>query len=123
MEKVHAWSRRPWYERAWLTWPLGWQVASLLLWIGGIVLGVWLLPVAQQILAAAASSLTTAVATGTAAFDGRVVPAITATRLVWRAVVEPAVPYAFAIVALMGLACTLLGAALNHVVLGRMIQR
>src|SRR4029078_6895329 len=25
---VDAWINRPWYTRAWFTWPLGWQIAS-----------------------------------------------------------------------------------------------
>src|SRR5580765_1858939 len=39
---VEHWTRRPWYERAWFTWPVGWQIASLavlaLLVAGGAVL-------------------------------------------------------------------------------------
>jgi hypothetical protein len=26
---VQSWAERPWYQRAWLTWPMGMQVASV----------------------------------------------------------------------------------------------
>ena len=28
MAAVQQWTRRPWYARAWVTWPLGWQALS-----------------------------------------------------------------------------------------------
>src|SRR4051812_50169104 len=40
---VDAWSRRPWYTRAWFTWPLGWQIASIAA-AAALVYGVWALP-------------------------------------------------------------------------------
>jgi hypothetical protein len=35
MAAVQAWATRPWYERAWTTWPIGWQVAALALFAIG----------------------------------------------------------------------------------------
>ena len=40
---VEAWVNRPWYTRAWFTWPLGWQVASVALLVLAVA-GVWMLP-------------------------------------------------------------------------------
>src|SRR3954466_15035194 len=43
MAAVHAWADRPWYARAWFTWPVGWQaasVAALLIVIAGVVVTV-----------------------------------------------------------------------------------
>src|SRR6185436_19684837 len=40
---VDAWARRPWYTRAWFTWPLGWQVASVLV-LALFAVGIWMLP-------------------------------------------------------------------------------
>ena len=42
--------------------------------------------------------------------------------VIWRAIVRPVAPYAFAFAALMCLACAVFGAALNHVVFGRTVQ-
>src|SRR6185436_18949429 len=40
---VDAWARRPWYERAWFTWPLGWQIVSAAA-LALAVYGTWNLP-------------------------------------------------------------------------------
>src|SRR6478752_931002 len=40
---VDAWARRPWYMRAWFTWPLGWQGASLAL-VAFAVYALWSAP-------------------------------------------------------------------------------
>ena len=29
MAAAEAWAERPWYTRAWVTWPLAWQVVSV----------------------------------------------------------------------------------------------
>src|SRR5262245_2087793 len=29
MAAAQQWSRRPWYERAWFSWPIVWQIASI----------------------------------------------------------------------------------------------
>jgi hypothetical protein len=42
--------------------------------------------------------------------------------VIWRATLQPLVPYAFVLVVVMSLACAALGAALNRVALGRTFQ-
>ncbi len=57
MAAIQEWSLRPWYERAWFTWPRGWQLASLalLMAIGGA--GLVLVPDAQAAARDMAASL------------------------------------------------------------------
>src|SRR5689334_21333208 len=75
---VDAWARKPWYTRAWFTWPIGWQIASILLVALGAV-GLWLVPSAPP----------------------SVLVTTNAGRVLWRTMVEPFLVYAFAIVVLM----------------------
>jgi len=119
MAAVQAWTGRPWYERAWFTWPLGWQLASiafLILLAGGSAA---LLPEAVAAARAAVSTHTGGVMKELI----RVVqPAHVTTnvaRILGRALLEPLVAYAFALVVLMCLACAAFGTALNRVVFGR----
>ena len=96
---VDAWARKPWYSRAWFTWPLGWQIASIVaLAILGV--GLWMLPPAPPSL----------------------VVTTNAGRVLWRTMVEPFLFYAFGIVVLMCLACAAFGAALSYVFVERAEQ-
>jgi len=97
---VDAWSRRPWYTRAWFTWPLGWQIASIAA-AAALVYGVWALPPAPP-----AVTMTTS-----------------AGRVVWRALIEPFLTYVAVIIVLMCLACAAFGAALNYIFLERTAHR
>jgi hypothetical protein len=116
---AEAWTRRPWYERAWFTWPIGWQAASIVGlaatgWVTGIVLQ------DAQLALARAGALIEGYASG--AVSGFAEPttfALTAVRIVGRALLEPLLPYRLALAALMGLACAAVGAALNRVVPGK----
>ena len=96
---VEAWVNRPWYTRAWFTWPLGWQVASVAL-VAAVFIGVWLLPPAPP----------------------SVVVTTNAGRVLWRTIVEPFLAYAFVIVVIMCLACAAFGAALSYVFVERAEQ-
>lgn len=96
---VDAWVNRPWYTRAWFTWPLGWQVASVAL-VAGAFVGMWLLPPAPP----------------------SVVVTTNAGRVLWRTIVEPFLAYAFVIVVIMCLACAAFGAALSYVFVERAEQ-
>jgi hypothetical protein len=110
-------ARRPWYARAWLTWPVGWQLASAALVMAIIAGSAVVLPQ----LRAAATTLTFIadvrgdVAESTSSIQG----AATAVRVLWRAIVAPVVPYAFGLITLMCAACAVFGTALNHLVFGK----
>jgi hypothetical protein len=96
---VEAWVNRPWYTRAWFTWPLGWQVASVAL-LALAVAGVWMLPPAPA----------------------SIVGTTNAGRVLWRTIVEPFLAYAFVIVVIMCVACAAFGAALSYVFVERAEQ-
>jgi hypothetical protein len=116
---VHAWTLRPWYERAWFTWPLGWQVISIAALVGLAGAAVVLFPSAEQALVEAIAARTAVVAATFRSLVGQTEAVVTAGRIVWRAVGEPLVPYAFGVVTLMCVACVALATALNRVVVER----
>lgn len=102
MAAVEAWAQRPWYTRAWFTWPVGWRVASLApLALLAYALWTWSLPAAPP----------------------TVVAATDASRVVWSALIEPLLPYILLVVLLMGVVCAAFGLALNYVLLERAEQR
>ena len=99
LSAVDAWARRPWFTRAWFTWPLDWQIASVLL-LALLAVGIWMLPPAPP----------------------SVVVTTNAGLVVWRTMVEPFLFYAFGVVVLMCLACAAFGAALSYVFVERAEQ-
>ena len=112
---VQEWTLRPWYTRAWLAWPREWQVVSMAALVLLFVASAILIPIAQ----AAASTLAARPMSAAAAVAQRAAVTIDAVRVLWRALGEPFVPYAFALVMLMCLACAAFATALNRVALGR----
>jgi hypothetical protein len=123
MAAVQQWSRRPWYERAWFTWPLWGQAASLAalaLLLAGTIL---VLPDVLSRTVEAAAPVTSAVVSRAAVVTHSVDVAAAAAAIVWRTLVEPVLPYVFAIAVLMFLACVALGSAVNHLVFERAFQR
>ena len=126
MAAVEQLSRRPWYTRAWLTWPLGWQLASLAALALVVAGGTVLIPGAQAAAGDVTSRLVPAVSrfvpgavSDVLAAASRVDATMNAGRVVWRTLVEPLATYAFVIVALMCGACAAFGTALNRVAFGR----
>jgi hypothetical protein len=116
------WARRPWYARAWLAWPRLWQVASAAaaaLLLVGIA---WAITWAQAVASADVTpTATRAVSEVRNLFQG-VEATLNATRVVWLALVQPVVVYAFGFVFVMFSACVLLGIAINRVVFGKAFQ-
>jgi hypothetical protein len=119
MAAVQAWTGRPWYERAWFTWPLGWQLASvafLILLVGGSAA---LVPEAVAAARAAVSAHTGGVMKELIRVAQPAHVTTNVARILGPALLEPLVAYAFALVVLMCLACAAFGTALNRVVFGR----
>ena len=117
MAAVQAWVGRPWYQRAWFTWPIGWQLAtvgSLVLmavstweWAPTLELGATLarmLPASPQPLAPETASSLSAL---------RV-----AAGVLWQGL-QPIFVIAFVIVVAMTSACLAAAVALNRAVFGR----
>jgi hypothetical protein len=113
-------ARRPWYSRAWLTWPAAWQAVSVVVLLAAVAGGAMLLPSVRQ----AMNSLTfVAEVQGDVAARARDVEvATTAVRVLWNALLAPVVPYAFGLVLLMCAACAVFGTALNHLVFGKALR-
>ena len=97
---VDAWARRPWYARAWFTWPLGWQAASVA-FVALAVYAMWIAP----------------------PLPASVVATTSAGSVIWRTLIEPLLGYVVGLVVLMGLACAVFGAALNYLFLERTASR
>jgi len=115
-----ALARRPWYSRAWLTWPAAWQAVSVVVLLAAVACGATLLPSVRQVM----NSLTfVAEVQGDVAARARDVEvATTAVRVLWNALLAPVVPYAFGLVLLMCAACAVFGTALNHLVFGKALR-
>jgi hypothetical protein len=122
MAAAQQWARRPWYARAWFTWPFAWQAASI---AGLCLLGagaVMLLPGVESGAARIAAGYSGGVGSNAVDIIGRVEVTMNAALILWRTIIRPLAPYAFAFIALMSLACGVLGAALNHVAFGGTVQ-
>jgi hypothetical protein len=113
-------AQRPWYTRAWLTWPAGWQIASVLLLLAVVAGGMALLPAVQS--AVDALAFVTDIRGNVAETARDVEGATTAVRVLWRTLLAPVVPYAFGLVLLMCAACAVFGTALNHLVFGKALR-
>lgn len=121
MASVQAWPLRPWYSRAWVTWPLGWQavsIAALLLIVAGSAL---LLPHVQTAVAGAASMMAdrlpnqfSSLAMRAASVAGHVYGAARAGSVVAETLSDALLAPASFIIALMALGCAAFGAALSR---------
>ncbi len=115
---VQRWSERPWYARAWFTWPVGGQIVSVAALMLILVGGALLMMTAQS----AFDQTTARLLSDVTPIAHRAEATLNAARVVWRAVIEPLTPYAFALVTLMCLACVAFGSALNHVAFRRAVH-
>jgi hypothetical protein len=118
---VRQWSERPWYARAWFTWPRAWQgtsIAALVVLLAGSAV---LVPSAQAAARRVALTSLSGALGDVTGIAQRAEVAVNAARVLWRALLEPFVAYAFALVVLMCLACAACGAALTRVAFGRTV--
>ena len=120
MAAVEATARRPWYTRAWFTWPIGWQVASVAVAVLALTGLVMLVPGVTS--AAREAPVVADVGGEVSAAAARVESVTTTARVLWRALLAPVVPYAFGLVLIMSLACALFGTVLNHLVFGKALR-
>ena len=121
MAAVEQWANRPWYTRAWFTWPLGWQVVSAATLVLLVTGGVMLAPRAQAVGSSAIAAVQ--MFAGSVSDATPVETTATSARILWRTLLEPLATYALVVVVLMFLACAVFGTALNHVVIERAEQR
>lgn len=115
---AREWAERPWYARAWLTWPPGWRFASLAAFALLAASGAWAWPRALSALPAALS-VTTPPSSAVIQLAERVQLTTHAGRILWRALFEPVAQSAGVAVFLLCLVCAACGTLLNRVALGR----
>jgi hypothetical protein len=118
---VRAWSERPWYARDWFTWPVGWQLGSVALLLLTMVTGMGVVPAVQRVVDDMAP-FSSRVGVNVPQFAAGVAVSARTFRVIWQALVQPFLPYAFVIVVLMCSICAALGFALNRVVSGRTLH-
>jgi hypothetical protein len=118
LQAARGWADRPWYARAWLTWPAGWRLASLAA-LAGLAAGIaWAAPRALSLLPSGASAIAASSATVIQLAE-QVQLAMHAGRILWRALVEPVAPAVSVAVFLLCVVCAACGTMLNRVALGR----
>jgi hypothetical protein len=120
---VQAWAERPWYERAWLTWPLGLQIGSAALLILLVAGGALAMPFVQaqgiQLAAFVSARLPIDVPNLGASLRVTAIALV----LAWRAVVQPLLLLVLPIAFLAGAAGAAILTALNRVLVERSVQR
>ena len=119
MAAVHAWTLRPWYQRAWFTWPPVLQavsVAALVVLVAGTLV---VEPRLQDAIPGASAVRASRLAEAVASLISNADATVAAARILWRTLAAPLVPYLFALVLVMCLACAAFGTALNHAAFGR----
>jgi len=115
-------AQRPWYARAWRTWPSAWQAASVVacaLFLGAAALS---LPVVQTAVMDYTAPAVAPVADAVQPVASRLVAAGRATEIIWRVVVWPVATVALVPVFLMLAASLALGAALRRLAFGGLTQ-
>jgi hypothetical protein len=116
MAAVRA-AARPWYQRAWFTWPAAWQTLSVVALVSIVIgLGLWL-PALDTTVDARVNEVVAPVTTPVAEAVAGVQALATAAHVFWRAV-QPAAGLLLVLVLVMCAACAVFGAALTRVALG-----
>lgn len=115
---VQEWSQRPWYSRAWFTWPIGGQIVSAAALVL-VVIGAAILTASAQ---SAVDQTAIRLLSGVMPVAQQAEAVLNAARVVWHAILEPLAVYAFAVVVVMFLACVAFGTALSHVAFGRAVH-
>ena len=119
---ARAWSARPWYAREWFAWPIGWQLASMALMLLTFAVAFLALPMLNALGADSLSSLAARIAIDLPRVAHRIQVSANLLRLVWRVMIQPFLPYAFILVALMSAACAAVAVALNRLMFGKVLH-
>ncbi len=116
---VQVWAGRPWYQRAWFTWPGAWQFATVgtLLLVVGAALA--FLPGVETLRSAAVAALSSGRPVVNPDSLARIEALWLAARVLWQGF-QSVLAYAFFIVAVMTAMCLTVAVTLNRAVFGRM---
>ena len=120
---VQAWAERPWYQRAWLTWPAGLQVASAALLVLGVAGSVLATPFVQAQAAQAIAFVNSRMPIDVPHLGASVRVTALALVLAWRALVQPLLLFVLPIAFMAGVAGAAILTALNRVLIERSVQR
>jgi hypothetical protein len=112
---VAAEASRPWYARAWLSWPLHWQLVSGLATLFVIVAATLTGPAVTATMIEFATRASLPVSSYFAGAVHSVEAMLDASRIVWR-VVEPVARYLALLLLIMSAACVAFGTALDRVI-------
>ena len=112
---VAAEARRPWYGRAWLTWPLQWQVLSGAAALIFVVTATLAGPSAAAALVELGTGTSLPISSALAGTLVRLHAAWDASRIVWN-VIEPAARYLAFLLLVMSAACVAFGTVLDRVI-------
>lgn len=122
MAAVQAWATRPWYERAWTTWPIGWRVASLALFSIGAVIASMVVPALSAAVQHMATVAVSRLSGQVPDLGVRLEVISLAAPVLWRALIYRVLFIAFIVVTVMSLACAMVAAVLNRAVFGRAVE-
>lgn len=109
---------RPWYQRAWLTWPGAWQAASAAALLSVIVGFGFLLPTLEGEVMTAVFRTAGRVWQGVAERTAGLRVGLGTLDVLWRALVQPLAGYLLALLVIMWAACAAFGVALSRVAFG-----
>lgn len=120
LSAAQNWTLRPWYTRAWFTWPLAWQAVAMF----ALVLSAWggltLMPAVHAAISGGSSAeVVASAANDVAGFVRGGVVMVEAGHDLCRTLLAPIARVVFAIVVVMYVACVVFGVALNHVIFER----
>ena len=120
---VQAWADRPWYQRAWLTWPVGLQVASAALLVLMVAGGALAMPLVQAQGARLVAFVSARGPIDLPNLGASLRVTAIAFVLVWRALVQPLLLFVLPIAFMAGVAGAAVLTALNRVLVERSVQR
>lgn len=107
----------PWYSRPWLSWPLGWQVASVAL-LASLGAAAWALLALPGQGATGVAGIASGVGSGIGAVYEFLRQASVLLRVSWRLLLAPVAVLVFVMAVSLSLASALLWTMLNRVALG-----
>ena len=120
---VQAWAERPWYQRAWLTWPAGLQIASAALLILLVAGGALAMPLVQAQGARLVALISARLPIDLPNLGASLRVTAIALVLVWRALFQPLLLFVLPLAFMAGVAGAAILTALNRVLVERSVQR
>jgi hypothetical protein len=125
LEHLERIAGRPWYGRAWVTWPLAWQGVSVAAMALLLATAATLLPALQQVLRYGATAIHLRIPGIVLAARDFADATAAGAPIIWRVLGAPVLGYAAYLAAfllVMGAACVVFWTTLNRVALGGAVE-